>query len=90
VLVEHSYNPSYLGAKIGRIMVPDQPRHIVHETPSLKITRAKWTGGVGSSNRMPALQAQSLENKPWSHQITSHFGVYLEKIYFIYEMKQMT
>jgi hypothetical protein len=33
-------------AEIGRIKIWGQPRQIVHETPSPKITRAKWTGGI--------------------------------------------
>jgi hypothetical protein len=33
-------------AEIRRISVPGQPREIVLEIPSSKITRAKWTGGV--------------------------------------------
>jgi hypothetical protein len=33
-------------AKIGRISIWVQPQQIVRETPSTKITRAKWIGGV--------------------------------------------
>jgi hypothetical protein len=33
-------------AEIRRIMVRGQPGQIVHETPSPKITRAKWNGDV--------------------------------------------
>jgi hypothetical protein len=46
VPVAHAYNPSYLGAEIGRITVWGQLGQNVHETPISKITRAKWTGGV--------------------------------------------
>jgi hypothetical protein len=34
--VVHAYNPGYLGAKIRRITVQDQPRQIVYDTSSLK------------------------------------------------------
>jgi hypothetical protein len=33
-------------AEIRRMKVQGQPRQKVLETPSSKITRAKWTGGV--------------------------------------------
>jgi hypothetical protein len=34
VPVAHTYNPSYSGSKIRRIVVQSQPRQIVHKTPS--------------------------------------------------------
>jgi hypothetical protein len=33
-------------ADIKRIKVGGQPREVVHEIPTSKITRAKWTGDV--------------------------------------------
>jgi hypothetical protein len=33
-------------AEIRKTVIRDQPRKIVHKTPSPKITTAKWTEGV--------------------------------------------
>jgi hypothetical protein len=46
--------------------VQGQPMQTVRETPSPKLTRAKWTGG--SSSTVPALLAQSHVFKHQSHQ----------------------
>jgi hypothetical protein len=32
--------------EIGKTEAPGQPRQVVCKTPTPKITRAKWTGGV--------------------------------------------
>jgi hypothetical protein len=39
--VVHTYNPSYSGAEIRRIVVQSQPAQIVHETLSRKIYHRK-------------------------------------------------
>jgi hypothetical protein len=65
-------------AEIGRIAVRGQPRQIVHETPSPKTTRAKWTGGVVqmvnnvhykhealSSNPTPTKKKKKKKKKQW-------------------------
>jgi hypothetical protein len=44
-------------------VVQGQPREIVHETPSPKITRAKWTGGVAQEVKLLLCQCEALEFK---------------------------
>jgi hypothetical protein len=39
-------------AEMGRIKVQDQPRQIVHETSSPKITREKWTRDVAGMDQV--------------------------------------
>jgi hypothetical protein len=58
-------------AEIRRVMVQGQSGQIVHETPSPKITMAKWTGGVAllckhralSSNTGPTKKKGKLHNR---------------------------
>jgi hypothetical protein len=47
-------------AEIMTIKVCGQFRRIVLKTPSPKITRAKWAGGVAPSSRTPAFQVVKL------------------------------
>jgi hypothetical protein len=54
------------GAEMGRVVVQGQPEQTVHETTISKITKAKWTGGMAPSGRVPALQMRSPEFKPLS------------------------
>jgi hypothetical protein len=58
-------------AEIRRIVVQGQPMQTVLETPSLKISRAKWTGGV-SSGRATALEVRSLELKQKQENLQYH------------------
>jgi hypothetical protein len=59
-------------SEIRRITVQGQPEEIVCETPSPKKKKKKAQSNMhwrfGSSSRMPALQVQSPEFKPQSHQ----------------------
>jgi hypothetical protein len=52
-MVAHTYNPSYLGGKVRRLLSEGQPGQKC-ETPSEKQTQSKKTGGPGSSGRAPA------------------------------------
>jgi hypothetical protein len=49
-------------------MIQGQPGQMVCETLISKIIKAKWTGGVAQGVDPFALQAQSPEFKPHSHQ----------------------
>jgi hypothetical protein len=60
-------------AKVQRMKVQGQPRQILQEAPSPKITYSKmdWRCGLEvyhSSGRVHALQVQSPKFKPQSHQ----------------------
>jgi hypothetical protein len=47
-----------------RTAVQGQPRQIVHETPTSKITRAKWTGDVTQVVECPLCKLEALSSNP--------------------------
>jgi hypothetical protein len=71
--VAHASNLVTWEAEIRRITVRGQPGQIIHKIPIYKIMRAKMDWRCGSSGGMPALEVQSPEFKPQSHQKKKKF-----------------
>jgi hypothetical protein len=65
-MVAHVCNPTYLRAEIGRIQSQGQIRQIVHKTPSPKMTKAEFAGGVTQAveHLLCKLEALSLNHSP--------------------------
>jgi hypothetical protein len=69
VLVAHTCNPSYLEAENRRIMIRGQLREIIQK-PHIQNNQSKMYWSCDSSCRAPAMQVQSPEFKPQSHERT--------------------
>jgi hypothetical protein len=50
--------------EIRRIIIRGQLKQIVHETPTSKITRVKWTGGMAQAVEHLLYKCEALSSKP--------------------------